>query len=81
MEFQKKEGKKKINTMKNDDDEFLISILEQNWLHLRHVENQRMWFTNIYVIIVAGSLTFIGSQPMSFFSSYFAFARAQAHLK
>jgi len=34
----------------------LLTILEQNWLHARHIENERLWFTNIYAIIVAGMI-------------------------
>lgn len=36
----------------------LKSVYEQNWLHARHVENERLWFTNIYVIAVAGLLAY-----------------------
>jgi hypothetical protein len=41
--------------------EFLKSIYEQHWLHARHVENERLWFTNIFGIIVAGLLAFLGT--------------------
>lgn len=34
--------------------EFLKGIYEQHWLHARHVENERLWFTNIFVVVVAG---------------------------
>ncbi|MCK4387185.1 MAG: hypothetical protein KAW00_00300 [Dehalococcoidia bacterium] len=30
--------------------ELLKSVYEQHWLHARHVENERLWFTNIYVV-------------------------------
>ena len=39
--------------------ELLKSIYEQHWLHVRHIENERLWLTNIFVIIMAGSLSLI----------------------
>lgn len=36
--------------------ENLRCVYEQNWLHARHVENERLWFTNIYAVVMAGSL-------------------------
>jgi len=36
--------------------ENLRRVYEQNWLHARHVENERLWFTNIYAVVMAGSL-------------------------
>jgi hypothetical protein len=30
----------------------LVSIYEQHRLHARHAENERLWFTNIYMILV-----------------------------
>ena len=38
--------------------ELLKSIYEQHWLHARHVENERLWFTNIYMIIVGALLAY-----------------------
>lgn len=35
--------------------ELTKGIYEQHWLHARHVENQRLWFANIYRL-VAGAL-------------------------
>jgi hypothetical protein len=48
--------------------ELIKSIFEQQWLHVRHVENERLWFTNIYAAIMAGVLAFIskGSEETSF---------------
>jgi len=43
---------KKQNLTNNE----LLVILEQNWLHARHVEDERLWFTNIYALIVAISI-------------------------
>jgi len=39
--------------------ELLKAVYEQHWLHARHVENERLWFTNIFAVIVAGLLAFI----------------------
>lgn len=35
-------------------------VYEQYWLHARHQETQRLSFTNIYAIIVAGVFAFLG---------------------
>lgn len=45
----------------------LAVIYEQYWLHARHVENERLWFTNIYAIILAGTLTLLGKPTYSGF--------------
>ena len=37
----------------------LIAALNQNWQHVRHIENERLQFTYIYVILVAGILAFL----------------------
>lgn len=36
-------------------EEGALTALEQNWLHARHVEDERLWFTNIYAVVVAGA--------------------------
>ena len=36
-------------------------LLAQNWENVRHVKNERLWFTNIYAIVVAGVLSFLHS--------------------
>lgn len=36
-------------------------IYEQYWFHARHQENQRLWFTNVYAVIVAGSFAYINA--------------------
>lgn len=41
--------------------ELLKSVYEQHWLHARHVENERLWFTNIFGMIVAGLLAFLST--------------------
>lgn len=35
-------------------------VYEQHWLHARHVENERLWFTNIFVIVTGGLIALIG---------------------
>lgn len=39
-------------------DKLLTSIYEQHWLHARHVENEKLWFTNIYILIVGVLLAY-----------------------
>ena len=43
----------------NERIELVKSIYEQHWLHARHVENERLWFTNIFAVIFAGTLAVI----------------------
>jgi hypothetical protein len=38
--------------------EILLEALKENYEHFRHVENERLWFTNIYAIIAGAILTF-----------------------
>ena len=48
--------------MRDEDIEkidLIKAVYEQHWLHARHVENERLWFTNIFAIIFAGSLAAI----------------------
>ncbi|MBA7702505.1 hypothetical protein ES703_111274 [subsurface metagenome] len=40
-------------------DENLCTIYEQYWLHARHQENQRLWYTNVYAILVSGLVVFM----------------------
>lgn len=39
----------------------LIAIFKEHWNHARHCENERLWFTNIYAVVVAAVLVFIGN--------------------
>ena len=41
------------------NDNSLKEIYEQYWLHARHVADERLWFTNIYILIVVGVLAFL----------------------
>ncbi len=45
-----------MNAIGNDKRDLVRAIYEQHWLHARHVENQRLWFTNIFAILCGGSL-------------------------
>jgi hypothetical protein len=49
-----------MNKEECPDKENLLEAIRQNWLHARHLETERLWFTNIYAIVVAGSLAFLG---------------------
>ncbi len=44
--------------MGNPSEDVLIEVLKENWEHIRHLENERLWFTNIYAAIVAGVFGF-----------------------
>jgi hypothetical protein len=44
-----------MNAIGNDKRDLVKAIYEQHWLHMRHVENQRLWFTNIFAILCGGS--------------------------
>jgi hypothetical protein len=46
---------------KEPDIQALIAAFEQSWLHARHKESERLWFTNIYAVIVAWVLAYISS--------------------
>ncbi len=51
-----------LEQMKNNADKesgVFTAVFEQNWLHIRQKENERIWITNIYVLIVAGALSFL----------------------
>ena len=43
----------------------LLKILEQNCLHARHAENVRLWFTNVYVVVVAAIFALAGKDIIS----------------
>lgn len=44
--------------------ENLRRVYEQNWLHARHVENERLWFTNIYALVMAASLALMSTKGL-----------------
>lgn len=41
--------------------QLIIAMYEQNWENVRHIKNERLWFTNIYAIVVAAVLSFLHS--------------------
>ena len=47
------------------DEDFLKTIFEQNWLHARHIENERMWFTNIFALVIATTLSFLATREIN----------------
>lgn len=42
------------------NEELIEEAFEQHWLHGRHVENERLWFTTIYGAITAAIYTILG---------------------
>ncbi|MBI2966312.1 MAG: hypothetical protein HYY40_00665 [Bacteroidetes bacterium] len=48
--------------MKEDN---LIQIYNQHWEQARHIEQERMWFGNIFVAIIAGVLAIVKSEILS----------------
>ena len=44
--------------------ENLRRVYEQNWLHARHIENERLWFTNIYAVVMAASLALMSEKGL-----------------
>jgi len=47
-------------TQSLSDAAFLL-LLEQGWENVRHIKNERIWFTNIYAIVSAAVLSFLHS--------------------
>lgn len=37
----------------------LLAVFQQNWENARHIKNERLWFTNIYAMITAGTLSLL----------------------
>jgi len=42
-------------------EESILKALEQNWLHIRHIENGRLQFTYVYAVLTVGILTILES--------------------
>jgi len=42
--------------------ELIKAVYEQHWLHARHVENERLWFANIFTAILVGTISVIRKQ-------------------
>ena len=54
--------------------ELLKSVYEQHWLHARHCENERLWFTNVFALIVAGLFAFLGTAEQPILSQFVTYA-------
>ena len=39
--------------------ELWLALLREHWENARHIKNERIWFTNIYAIVVAASLSIV----------------------
>ena len=39
-------------------------LLEQHWLHCRHLESERSWFMNAYAVVVGGVAAFISTTEL-----------------
>lgn len=51
------------DAISNHEEDSLAEIKEifkENWSQARHCENMRLWFTNIYAVVVAAILVFMG---------------------
>ena len=35
------------------------AVFQENWANVRHIKSERIWFTNIFSIITAGSLSLL----------------------
>lgn len=44
-------------------------LFHENWEHVRHVENERLGFTSVYIVVVAGVLAFIAQKGFDNFMS------------
>lgn len=51
---------KRTNDKDQPSENSVLEAMQQNWLHARHLENQRLTFTNLYAAIVAAVLAFMG---------------------
>ena len=51
--------------------ENLRSVYEQYYLHARHVENERLLFTNIFAAIVAGILAYMSQAGLTWYACSF----------
>jgi hypothetical protein len=50
----------KEESVETPSEKALLEALTQNWLHCRHLENERLNFTSVYSVIVAGVLAVLG---------------------
>lgn len=43
----------------------LSDLYEQHWLHIRHIENERLSLASLYAFLVGGGVIFVFSQNLS----------------
>ncbi len=48
-----------MSQQNGEKDANLRTLLEQHWLHCRHLESERAWFMSVYAAITGGMLTYI----------------------
>ncbi len=59
----------------HEEAENMRRLLEQHWLHCRHIESERAWFMNVYAIISGGIITYtFTTKPMELRPIYFLMA-------
>ena len=46
----------------HEEAENLRKLLEQHWLHCRHLESERAWFMSVYAAITGGILAFMAQR-------------------
>lgn len=63
------ENKKESNENKQEQISIILSIIEQNLLHARHAEMQRLMFNSLYMTIVGVGLAFIFDKAYNEFVS------------
>ncbi len=57
-------------SIKESDREILLAAFEQNWLHIRHMENERMLFINAFVAIVVATIYAVSRPEGTSFLAY-----------
>jgi len=67
-DLQELKNMEKNSTKKND--KILLTIFEQNWLHIRHVENERILCLNAYVVILAAIFYALTNTNFKLFAPY-----------
>ncbi|MCK4273312.1 MAG: hypothetical protein KAW90_00360 [Dehalococcoidales bacterium] len=50
------------------EEEIYINIMKENWLHARHIETERMWFANIYAVIIVAVTAYVAQHGIGYFS-------------
>lgn len=44
--------------------EALIATLQENWLHVRHLAEQRAWHINLYMLVLTGTIAIAFREPL-----------------